>query len=79
MDKETAKVLARSYLAGSIEIKEIPKEAVEGLPLYCCGDRSDFYFFYFHGPMAPLCVGGSKCVAISKKTGAVEYMGTIGE
>jgi len=79
MDKETATALARSYLAGGIEIEEISQEEVDRLSLYFSGDRHDFYFFYFRGPMEPLGVGGSHCVAVSKKNGSVRDMGSVGE
>jgi len=79
MDKETAIALARSYLASGIEIKEISEEEADGLSLYFSGDRHDFYFFYFRGLMEPLGVGGSHCVAVSKKNGSVIDMGTVGE
>ncbi|MEA3486493.1 MAG: hypothetical protein U9R20_02435 [Thermodesulfobacteriota bacterium] len=79
MDKEKAIALARAYLAGGIEIKEISEEETDRLPLYFNGDRHDYYFFYFHGPMEALGVGGSHCVAVSKKTGSVMGMGTVGE
>ena len=79
MDIETAIALARSYLADGIEIKEISLEEGDRLPLYFSGDRHDFYFFYFRGPMEALGVGGSHCVAVSKKNGSVRDMGTVGE
>ena len=79
MNKENAITLARAYLAGGIEIKEISQEEAARLPLYFSGDRQDYYFFYFHGPMEPLGVGGSHCVAVAKENGTVMNMGTIGE
>jgi|GEM_PF-3168157 hypothetical protein len=79
MNKENAVTLARAYLAGGIEIKEISEEEAAHLPLYFSGDRHDYYFFYFHGPMEALGVGGSHCVAVSKENGSVMGMGTVGE
>ncbi|MBW2557555.1 MAG: hypothetical protein JRD69_01735 [Deltaproteobacteria bacterium] len=79
MDKETAIALARSYLAGGIEIKEISQEEVDRLTLYFSGDRHDYYFFYFRGPMEALGVGGSHCVAVSRKDGSVSDLGTVSE
>lgn len=51
MDRETAMAVARVYLADCIELSAIPEEEVERLPLYFSGDRHDYYFFYFDGPM----------------------------
>jgi len=76
---EKAIALARSYLAGGIEVELIPEEEVERLPLYFSGERHDYYFFYFHGPMEALGVGGSHCLAVCKKKGSVTNIGTIGE
>ena len=79
MNKENAITLARAYIAGGIEIKEISQEEAARLPLYFSGDRQDYYFFYFHGPMEALGVGGSHCVAVSKINGGVRDLGTVGE
>ena len=79
MDREAAIALARAYLAGGIEIIEIPEQEASRSPLYCSGDRHDSFFFYCRGPMEILGVGGSHYVAVSKKTGAVISMGMVGE
>ena len=79
MDRETAIASVRSYLGACIEIKAIPDKEVERLSFYFSGDRRDYYFFYYRGHWETLGVGGSNCVAVSKKTGKLAYVGMVGE
>ncbi len=71
MNEEDAKELARDFLSKKIKI-ETAYDSV-----YRRDPENEFCFSF------KLCahqiIGGSECVAVSKTTGAVRYIGLIGE
>ena len=79
MNQDTALTIARAHLAERIDIEPILEKSAAGLCLYGIRDLSDYFVFSFHFPLETPCIGASKYIAISRKTGAIGFVGTIGE
>ncbi|GAG79787.1 unnamed protein product [marine sediment metagenome] len=76
MDEDTAKKLAKEYLAGQIQLM-LHEEMPSGVNIYNFNLADEYLFSYKFA--TPTMMGGSNYISVSRITGKVRGRGFLGE